>query len=96
MSTVVSSIIVALVGCLFGALVTYFVTTISSRKSIEDMAYGVVRQHIKEFHKDDPWKIVEKHETECPAPPAVKRIERGVLFVVMKLGGNPSELGLVE
>jgi hypothetical protein len=88
----INTVIIGLVGAVFGALISFFVTTLTQRKMFSDMASHYVSIHEKIHHKDNMYEHVEgeivKHKTNCGGSTKIDRIEKLVTALIIQLGGK--------
>lgn len=87
-----------LTACVVTSLATYFITAVSSRRSLEEQLATALETHLQSAHAVDVSGLVEtkltRHVEHCNGPHRLTRIERALIFLVVKNGGNLSELGL--
>jgi len=105
----IEQIIITLLSVVLAALVTYFITSISARrtadraieatdKAVEAAIRLAINVHNEIKHKEDTYDVVErrvnKHELTCNGNARLSRIEKMLVYVILKIGGNLSEVGL--
>jgi len=66
-----------------GSLVTFFVTTVSTRNALKTIAKESVKY------------AIDEHLANCPTNEKVRKMEKAMIFLVVRLNGNPQELGLL-
>jgi len=82
--------------CLFvGALISFFITTLTQRKVITQLAKDILLTHEKVHHKQSTIKLIEKHENNCLAKKGYNALHAGMIFLIIKQGGDPKDLGLI-
>jgi hypothetical protein len=93
-----AAIITIVTTTLVTALVTFFVTTVSGRRSYESYIREVVESHVKANHSVDVGSLIDtklmRHENTCDGHRRIRRIESAVIFLVVKSGGTLEEAGL--
>ena len=72
-----------IVSFVLGILITFFLTSIATRKAIAELAKETVRAAVVE------------HLSTCPMGSKIAKMERALLYLVVKNGGNPSDMGLL-
>lgn len=55
-----------------------------------------INQATNNKRKDEFFSALREHAEDCPAGDRISRIERAVIFLVVKSGGNLQELGLMK
>jgi len=94
MSTVIAGVIVAIVS----ALLTFTVTTLSMRGSVRTETEAAVNNHVAILHQDSLYEYVEsaisKHKLDCGAAKKLEKIEKVVLAIYVKQGGNIETLDI--
>lgn len=89
---------IAIIASVFSTLVTFLVSSLSSRYLLKKMVQEEIKHHNEVFHQDSMYEYVEteikKHETECIAHKDFDAIKRALIFLVTKQNGSPMELGL--
>lgn len=90
MHTILTSSVVALVS----VLLTFTFTTLASRSTIEK----AVKTHVEILHQDSLYQYVEtelhKHKADCVASNKIEKIEKIVLAIYVRQGGNIEELDI--
>lgn len=80
---------VGIIVAIFSSLLTFTVTKVTSR---------TVRQHEEVFHQDSLYSYTEaeitKHRIACGASEKLKKIEKVVIAIFIKQGGNIEELDI--
>lgn len=94
----IDNVTIVLVSSSITALVTFFVTSIANKKSIQNTVQEVmiacVQNHEKLYHRpEDSMKI---HIENCRAGKRVDKMERALIYIVSQLGGDPKTLGLLD
>lgn len=73
-----------------GALISFFITSISTRGVLVKIVERAVDQHAQSC------KSVDNHTKECTAPHDLQGLKLAVGFLVLRNGGNPKDFGLTE
>lgn len=76
------------------SLITFVASMLWHRGIFKEMLSDALTNHEKIFHRDDIDDKIEKHEKHCPASLDFKAVKTALTFLVVKSGGNLSELGL--
>jgi hypothetical protein len=87
---------------LFTALATYFISNQTSRKMILSEVLARVESAMETHnaieHKADIYAVadarVSKHETTCNGNARLTRIEKMLVYLIVKAGGSLHEVGL--
>ena len=87
-------ILIGILCLVIGALVSYFVTNISNSKVFKETVKEAIHIHNKIKHKDTPSELIALHEKKCLANKDYQTIISALQFLVIKMDGNPKELGL--
>lgn len=72
-----------IVSFVLGTLITFFITSVATRKAIAELAKETVRAAVVE------------HLSTCPIGKRLDKMEKALLYLVIKQGGDPSEMGLL-
>ena len=87
--------IVIYILCIFiGALISYFVTTLTTRNIQKAIAKEITLTHEQVHHKKAFDHMIDKHMTDCPSAKDHDAVRTSLIFLVDKAGGNLHELGL--
>ncbi len=98
-----NQIIIVVFSCLLSGLFTYFVTTIVSRRGMETIVKQAVEGHVESRHSSilsvsdiasQVERRVTQHELACNGNQRLMRIERAIIWLVVKQGGDLNDLGL--
>ncbi len=79
----INTISIAVLAALFAGLLTYFLTSITQKKVLIGIVKSFVDTHAKVYHTHCPGNIKK-----------LERIEKAVIFLIIKQGYNLSEAGL--
>jgi hypothetical protein len=89
----------AFIAALFTALLTFTITTLSNRKMFKEMVFEALKSHEDKLHQDSMYQYVKseinEHTENCPASRRFIAVERAMIFLVSKAGGNPKDFGLI-
>lgn len=77
-------IIVGVIIVCITALVTYFITSVSQKTSLKELMTEHTRNKLTE------------HSRDCKAVKRIEKMERAIIYIVVQLGGNPKDLGLLD
>ena len=87
--------IVIYVLCIFiGALISYFVTTLTTRNIQKAIAKEITLTHEQVHHQKSIDSKIDKHIKNCPSAKDHDAVRTSLIFLVDKAGGNLHELGL--
>jgi len=93
MNTLIIAITIAILSATMGALISFFVTTISQRKVTVSIIKELIDTHEKIYHKKTMEHLIEKHENKCSAIKEIEILKTGVNYLVNRAkGNNGSEL----
>jgi len=89
-----TTLIVGLVCIIMGALLTFFITTLSQRNLFNKIAKDITNVHERIHHNIPIKKAIIEHESKCQAHKEISSIKSALIFLVVKQGGNIKDLGL--
>lgn len=82
---------------------TYLGMSIVQKNETKTTVKEHMEEHEKIHHKEDVYLIVDRHAKECFAPESIRMlreemgtIKGALMFLVVKMDGNPKDLGLVK
>lgn len=101
-----SPIFITGIATIVSVLFTFFVTTLAYQKAFKSMITEAIKNHKDSLHQDSIYDHVEKelvkHEERCRATSElvavnskVDKVEKAVIWLVEKQGGNLRDLGLI-
>ena len=80
-----NTVFITIIASLFSALLTYFFTTIAQRKVFNEIVKNHLDVHNRVYHTNCPDNIRK-----------LDRIEKAVIYMMVKAGHNLQEAGLGE
>lgn len=84
MNTLIVGIITAVLSVSFGALISFFITTISQRKVTVSIIKELIDTHEKIHHKTPVKAMIEEHETKCTASKDIEEMKKGISILVQR------------
>ena len=84
-----------IIGAVIGALISFFVTTLSQRKMFTDISQTMIDVHVRIAHQHDMEDLIKQHEKGCNASKDITKLQKGLIFLVGQLGGDPKDIGLL-
>jgi hypothetical protein len=100
-----SQIVILILSCVLSTLLTYFITTIVSRRGFDNIVKQYMDTHLEARHAAilsgaDIVATIERrvvqHELTCDGNQRLMRIERALIWLVVKAGGDLKDLGLTS
>lgn len=92
------TIFLTIVTASLSALVTYFFTTIVSKKASADIVKAIMAQHERLYHSDKMPDFVKmaiaEHKAHCDASNDIKKVVRVVLAIYAQGGGDIKDLDI--
>lgn len=93
-----NAVMVGVIVAIISTLLTFTVTTISMRGSVRTETEAAVKNHVAILHQDSLYEYVEgailKHKQDCGASAKLEKIEKVVLAIYVKQGGNIETLDI--
>lgn len=100
MNEVLRVLLIGIITAMFTSLLTFAISTIAYRRIFREMIKEALESHEEKWHQDSMYqyieKEIEKHEIDCPAFQRFVAVEKAIVFLVVKAGGNPRDYGLVS
>lgn len=87
-------IIIAIVAGLFCSMATALISIIIAPRIFKSLVLEELNHHNTEYHKETITMAIATHTKSCVANSQISQIRDAVLWLVIKAGGNPKELGL--
>jgi hypothetical protein len=98
MNQIIVDIMAGFLICMVSVLVTYFTTSISSRKNTETKIKEVIETHLLISHPqrvDDVVSMaIDKHANTCDGSRRLSRIEKACIYIIVKSGWSLEDAGL--
>lgn len=94
MLPLVTQIIGGIFLLIIGSLITYFVTTATTKNIQKAIALELVGTHEQIHHKVTMDLIIGKHENSCEARKDYKAMRDGIVFLVTQAKGSTHDIGL--
>lgn len=96
------TILISIICSVFAALLTYFITSLTGKKSMVEAVSSAVTTSIKHheavFHKDETASFVKnainEHKINCAGASTIHKIEKVVLALFISNGGKIEDLDL--
>lgn len=82
----VDQVVLIVVSTVFGALLSFFITTLSHKSATKTIALEVVKV------------ALTNHELECnkTTKNEIHKLTKAMVFIVSEMGGNPNDYGLFQ
>lgn len=94
MISIIGTLGVGLICMVMGALISFFITTLSQRKLLNTIAKEITGVHEKIHHKVPVIEEIKQHKESCPAQKDYSSVKAALIFLVTKQDGNINDLGL--
>lgn len=99
MAPLLQGIVIAIISMVFGSLLSFFISVLSQRKYFKEAVDGAIQSHIDINHQDSHYQhilkqIQDEKEAREKMELKVESIEKLMLFIVAKNGGELKDLGL--
>jgi hypothetical protein len=97
-----NQVVIVILSCLLSALLTYFVATVISRRGFDVIVRQALDGHLDARHATiisgteiaaTVERRVVQHEMSCNGNQRLVRIERALIWLVVKNGGDLKDLG---
>lgn len=77
-------------------LITFFFTSFFRKSEAEVTSKKMIKEHEEMHHKKTVEDLIHEHQCSCGAPKDTVKITKALIYIVVKLGGDPNDLGLME
>lgn len=90
----IGALVIGLISMITGALLSYFITTLSQQNMINKIAKSITDVHEKVHHQKPVQDLIVTHKSDCEASKNLPAIRSALIFLVTKQGGDIRDLGI--
>lgn len=89
-------VLIAVLASVFSIMATSLVSIALAPKLLKSIVHEAMSNHISVHHQKDIETAIALHTRGCVANGTIQEIRDAVLWLVIRQGGNPKELGLAK